>query len=882
MSQNLTEIDLSLANLLNSRFNKSNLVRAQFYGSNMARVNFDKANLRGAYLQNVNLEGAIFTNAILSGVTSGEISGQPASLPTGWILRNGYLIGPGANLENATLKGADLSGAQLTGANLSGVKSGEITGQPASLPTGWILRNGHLIGPRADLKNSILTGADLSGALLTRANLENSILTGADLSGALLTRANLENSILTGADLSGALLEEAELLGIVSGAIRGLPESLPAQWIIRNGYLIGQGANLKNANLDNLELSSAQLYGVTSGGIQGSPDSLPSGWVLHAGNLVGPGVNLKNVNFQNANLGRVNFTGADLGGSNLENTNLNQASMGNVKSGEITGIPSSLPSGWILRAGYLIGVGADLSGANLEGVDLSDVTFSNITPTNLSGANLRRVNLNNLALGRSHLVGVKSGEITGVPSSLPTGWILRAGYLIGPGANLENAVLDGEDLAGVKSGGIIGIPKSLPTGWILRNGYLIGPGANLEFANLSEVDLSGVNLQGARLSGANLLKANLVGVRSGNVYASTAPRLPLPWKLFKGYIVGPGSNLTGANLRGFDFNGLELGASSLVGANLDRARFGTVNLADVISASIVGVPSELPPGWRISNGMLVSKLKFASSPLPRIQGYSKIGSTLTATLGGWSPTPGTVKFEWFRGDRATKIGAGKSLYINSGLVGTLIYLKATVSRSGFDTTIRWSRPTSHIPEGVFSSTSKPQVSGSAIIGALLRAKMPKDKEPTTVSFEWFEDSEPLNYAGPDLLLTGSELGKRISVRVTVSKKGFVSYSRFSDETSPVAFPKLPKFSKPEIRLQSGKRYIPGTVLVVRTGDWTAGTRFTYRWIRSGVSIPEATNSTYSITDQDIGKKISLELTGELAGYSPKRSISMNSVPVVMR
>ena len=49
------------------------------------------------------------------------------------------------------MRGVNLSGVQLSGANLSGVRSGSIIGTPLSLPKDWVLLNGYLIGPGADL-----------------------------------------------------------------------------------------------------------------------------------------------------------------------------------------------------------------------------------------------------------------------------------------------------------------------------------------------------------------------------------------------------------------------------------------------------------------------------------------------------------------------------------------------------------------------------------------------------------------------------------------------------------------------------------------------------------------------------------------------------------
>ena len=55
-------------------------------------------------------------------VTSGGVTG-PATLPAGWSLVDGYLLGPDANLVGADLSGDNLTGVNLYGANLHALTS---------------------------------------------------------------------------------------------------------------------------------------------------------------------------------------------------------------------------------------------------------------------------------------------------------------------------------------------------------------------------------------------------------------------------------------------------------------------------------------------------------------------------------------------------------------------------------------------------------------------------------------------------------------------------------------------------------------------------------------------------------------------------------------
>ena len=429
----LTGDDFSGANFSNARlvyllitdanFSSANLDGANFKGSALGGANFTGANLTGANLAGVdlagvNLTGADLTGATLTNVSSGGIVGTPAALPTDWMLRTGYLIGPsaslsgaalllanldganltGANVQYADLQGASLAGTDLTGAGLLGVHSGNISGTPAALPNSWSLVKGYLIGPSAELGNAQLAGADLTGL-----NFINANLSGADLSGANLSGANLLGVNLDGADLTGA-----NVAGVHSGQITGTPVGLPVGRTLVSGYLVGPGALLQNAGFFGADLSGIDLTGA-------------------------------------------NLTGASFSGANLDGTNLSGATLTGVASGNITGTPAGLPVGWSLVNGYLVGPGAslqnaDLSGASLNGLNLSN---ANLLGASLLGANLSGAHLNGADLSYANL---QQADVTG--------------------ANFTGATLNG-----IQSGAGFGPPAALPAGWTWDgvNGAFVPP-----------------------------------------------------------------------------------------------------------------------------------------------------------------------------------------------------------------------------------------------------------------------------------------------------------------------------------------------------------------------------------------------------------------------
>ena len=75
-----------------------------------------------------------------------------------------------------------------------------------------------------------------------------------------------------------------------------------------------------------------------------------------------------------------------------------------------------------------------------------------------------------------------------------------------------------------------------------------------------------------------------------------------------------------------------------------------------------------------------------------------------------------------------------------------------------------------------------------------------------------------------------------------------------------------KAPKPKI---VGKAVV-GKRLTVKTGTWGPGkVMLKIRWLRDGKSIKKATSKAYRLKKVDVGKKISVEVTGEKKGYAKK-------------
>lgn len=100
--------------------------------------------------------------------------------------------------------------------------------------------------------------------------------------------------------------------------------------------------------------------------------------------------------------------------------------------------------------------------------------------------------------------------------------------------------------------------------------------------------------------------------------------------------------------------------------------------------------------------------------------------------------------------------------------------------------------------------------------------------------------------------------------------------QFAEPTGPTAptEPTVPAVSGATPTISGTLRV--GTTLRATPGRWTAGTRLSYQWLRNGAAIKGATSNRYTITAADRGKRISVRVTGTLAGHTTTQLTSVGS------
>lgn len=260
------------------------------------------------------------------------------------------------------------------------------------------------------------------------------------------------------------------------------------------------------------------------------------------------------------------------------------------------------------------------------------------------------------------------------------------------------------------------------------------------------------------------------------------------------------------------------------------------------------------------------------TPVPTITGTATVGRTLTAVAGTWTPAPVTLSYRWLRGGVAIPGATAASYQLAAADRGTRIAVQVTGTRVGYTSTTMTSKATAEVAMATLTATPKPTITGTRRVGLTLVA-VPGTWGPGTVdlSYQWYRGSSRIRDARDGVyVLVAADRGKRITVKVTGGRAGYLSVTRSSAPTRRIAAGDLAPVSVPAI---TGVPAV-GERLTADPGPWGPDpVKLAYRWLRSGKAIRSATGASYRLTAADKGKRVSVRVTGSKPGYTTRSRTS---------
>ena len=130
---------------------------------------------------------------------------------------------------------------------------------------------------------------------------------------------------------------------------------------------------------------------------------------------------------------------------------------------------------------------------------------------------------------------------------------------------------------------------------------------------------------------------------------------------------------------------------------------------------------------------------FQSTSDPRITGTPRVGQTLTAHPGGWSPTP-TLSYHWYADGVAIPGATETTFTATAAELDKHITVQVTARRTGYLTALTESAATSKVQPGSITSVDRPEISGRPYVGSVLTATDGAwSVHPTSVGYQWYAD-----------------------------------------------------------------------------------------------------------------------------------------------
>ncbi|POH59775.1 CAP domain-containing protein [Arthrobacter glacialis] len=304
------------------------------------------------------------------------------------------------------------------------------------------------------------------------------------------------------------------------------------------------------------------------------------------------------------------------------------------------------------------------------------------------------------------------------------------------------------------------------------------------------------------------------------------------------------------------------------GATDSSLLLGYADLGQAISVTVTGNKAGYASVSRTSAAVVAAALV---APVPSISGTASVGSTVVAVAGAW--TAGVaLTYQWWRSGVPVPGATGPSLLLGSTDVGKNVSVTVTGSKTGFSTA---SRNSASVVPGA-GLTPVPSISGTAAVGSTLVAVAGVWPGGATLTYQWLRSGTAVPGAtGSSLLVGSADLGNTMSVRVTGYQAG-TAFASMTSKASAVVIAGALLAPVPGI---SGTARVAATLAAI-PGTWTAGTALKYQWLRSGVAIPGATGSSLALGPDDLGKAMTVTVTGVLAGYTTASRTSQASAVVV--
>ena len=263
---------------------------------------------------------------------------------------------------------------------------------------------------------------------------------------------------------------------------------------------------------------------------------------------------------------------------------------------------------------------------------------------------------------------------------------------------------------------------------------------------------------------------------------------------------------------------------------------------------------------------------------PTISGTARVGETLTASTEGITDADGldnaTFSYQWVRHDGyadADIRDATTSTYtLDDADAGQTIKVRVSFTDDAGHTETLTSAATETVPPAANTpATGAPAISGTARVGETLTADVSGIEDAdglddATFSYQWLAgDVELPEATDASYTLSEADEGKAIKVKVSFTDYWGTEETVTSPATEAAAAAR-PNNSATGAPVISGTAHAGQTLMADTSGiadaDGLTNVTYDYQWVADDTDIDGATDSTYTLAENDVGKTLKVRVS----------------------
>jgi hypothetical protein len=307
------------------------------------------------------------------------------------------------------------------------------------------------------------------------------------------------------------------------------------------------------------------------------------------------------------------------------------------------------------------------------------------------------------------------------------------------------------------------------------------------------------------------------------------------------------------------------------GSNIAGATNGTLLLGTAQVGKVITVTASYTDGYAThesvtSNG--TAAVVVANNPPTgnaAVSGTATQGQTLSANTGAIADADGlgAFSYQWLRDGNSITNAQSSTYLLAQADVGHAVSVRVSYTDGGGTAESLTSPATANVANVNDAPTGSVTITGSPMVGQTLTADASGIADADglgTFSYKWYADGAEIAGATSNTFdLTATQLGAAITVTVSYVDGFGANESVTSSGTSSV----LNVNSSPTGNAAITGTATQGQVLAADTGsiaDADGLGAFSYQWLRDGNAITNASASTYSLVQADVGHAISVRVT----------------------